>query len=42
MREGELSLCELWFELYQRRDGLSREEAERLHPLPMALDFRMH
>ena len=42
MREGELSLCDLWFQLYQRRDGISREEAERRHPLPEALDFRMH
>ncbi len=42
MREGELSLCELWFKLYMKMEGLTREQAEARHPLPEALDFRMH
>lgn len=42
MREGELSLSELWFSLFMQRDGLIREEAEIRHPLPQVLDFRMH
>ena len=42
MREGELSLCDLWFALYQKKEGISRQEAERRFPLPEALDFRMH
>ena len=42
MREGELSLYELWLRIHMGREGLSREEAGRLHPLPEALDFRMH
>ena len=42
MREGELSLCALWFKLYMGKEGVSRQDAERLHPLPQALDFRMH
>ena len=42
MREGELSLCDLWYTLRQKQYGLSRREAERRFPLPEALDFRMH
>lgn len=42
MREGELSLSELWFSLYMKKEGLSRKEAEAKHPLPAELDFRMH
>lgn len=42
MREGELSLCSLWFTLYERKYGLTRQEAEEQFPLPSALDFRMH
>ena len=42
MREGELSLCDLWFTLYQKRDGISLSEARERHPLPEDMDFRMH
>ena len=42
MREGELSLCDLWFDLYQKKYAISRQEAEVRFPLPEALDFRMH
>ena len=41
MREGELSLSDLWFSLYEKKEGLTREEAQARHPLPEALDFRM-
>lgn len=42
MREGDLSLCELWFRLYMKKENLTRKQAEQRHPLPEALDFRMH
>ena len=42
MREGELSLCSLWFALYQKKFSLTAEEAEKRFPLPRELDFRMH
>ncbi|MBQ9325293.1 MAG: DUF5107 domain-containing protein [Clostridia bacterium] len=42
MREGELSLCDLWFRLYMKKDGTSLAQTMRNHPLPWALDFRMH
>ena len=42
MREGELSLSEVWFDMHQRQYGLSRQEAQARFPLPEALDFRMH
>ncbi len=42
MREGELSLCDLWFTLYMNKHSISREEAEKRFPLPHELDFRMH
>ncbi|MBR6790349.1 MAG: DUF5107 domain-containing protein [Oscillospiraceae bacterium] len=42
MREGELSLCDLWFTLYMKKHGISRSEAEKRFPLPHELDFRMH
>lgn len=42
MREGELSLSDLWFGLYMKKENLTRQQAEERHPLPEALDFRMH
>ena len=42
MREGELSLSDLWFTLYMKKENLTRQECEKLHPLPRELDFRMH
>ena len=42
MREGELSLCDLWFTLYLKKHNISRAEAEARFPLPHELDFRMH
>jgi len=42
MREGELSLCDLWFTLYMKKHDISRKEAEQRFPLPHELDFRMH
>jgi len=42
MREGELSLSDLWFTLYMKKHGISREEAKKQFPLPHELDFRMH
>ncbi len=42
MREGELSLSDLWFTLYMNKHGISREESEARFPLPHELDFRMH
>jgi len=42
MREGELSLCDLWFTLYMKKHNISRAEAEARFPLPHELDFRMH
>jgi tetratricopeptide (TPR) repeat protein len=50
MREGELSLAQLWFDLHARRlsaiegvpiDDALRARARREFPLPKALDFRM-
>ena len=42
IREGELSLSEIWSRLWEKKEGLTREEAAEKHPLPPALDFRMH
>ncbi len=50
VKEGELSLSKLWFDLYAaflvRDEGYSAEEANKLvrerYPLPYDLDFRMH
>ena len=42
VREGELSLSEMWFRLWMKKEGLTRPEAEARHPVPEALDFRMH
>ncbi len=42
MREGELSLCDLWFRLYMRKEQSSLETVMKRHPLPRELDFRMH
>ena len=42
MREGELSLCSLWFALFEKKYQLTTEEVEKRFPLPRELDFRMH
>ena len=42
IREGELSLSEIWSRLWEKKEGLTREEAAEKHPLPPVLDFRMH
>ncbi len=50
VKEGELSLSKLWFDLYAailvRDEGISVEQANNLvrerYPLPYDLDFRMH
>lgn len=42
MREGELSLSDLWFRIYMKKEKLTRQQAEERHPLPESLDFRMH
>lgn len=40
IREGEVSLTDLWFRLWAQRDGVSVEEARRRHPAPKRIDFR--
>ncbi len=42
IKEGELSISELWFTLQAKRHGISVEEAKRRIKLPYALDFRVH
>lgn len=42
MREGELSLSDLWFRLHMKKENLTRQQAEARHLLPKVLDFRMH
>ena len=54
IKEGELSVSHLWFELYRRiyayENGIEYDEsndelkknADRKYPLPKSLDFRMH
>ena len=54
IKEGELSVSHLWFELYRRlyakENGLCYDEndaklikaADKKYPLPKKLDFRMH
>ena len=42
MREGELSLSDLWFRVWEKKENITREECEKCHPLPRVLDFRMH
>ena len=42
IREGELSLSEIWFRLWEKKEHLTRVEAAERHPLPAVLDFRMH
>ena len=50
MREGEISLSQLWFDLHERRlsaaenvpiDDALRARVRREHPLPQEVDFRM-
>lgn len=40
IREGEVSLTDLWFRLWAQRDGTSMAEARKNHPAPKAIDFR--
>jgi hypothetical protein len=40
IREGEVSLTDLWFRLWAQRDGTSVNEARKNHPAPKAIDFR--
>lgn len=42
VREGELSMGQLWEELHMKEHNLTLEEAREQYPLPYALDFRMH
>lgn len=51
IKEGELSVSQIWFELYREKIRLDtgitdpeelRAEQERRYPLPHNLDFRMH
>ena len=42
MREGELSLSDLWFTLQMKKHQIPRQDAEKRFPLPHELDFRMH
>jgi len=54
IKEGELSVSHLWFQLYGRifakennipyspDDNLLKEKANKKYPLPKKLDFRMH
>lgn len=42
MREGELSLSDLWFTLHENMYHISRKEAQQQFSLPHELDFRMH
>ncbi len=54
IKEGELSVSHLWFELYRRiwakENGVAyealtpeqKQQADAVYPLPRALDFRMH
>ena len=50
IREGEIALTDLWFELWARRvaaetgrapGDVPRDEVARLHPPPARIDFRM-
>ncbi len=42
IKEGELSVSRLWFELQGKLAGISPEEAEQRFKLPYSLDFRTH
>ena len=51
LREGEVSLSQLWFEYHEQRlstlqdipiDENLRERVRREHPVPPEIDFRMH
>ncbi len=42
IKEGEISISELWFELQAKKAGITLEEAKKTMDLPYALDFRMH
>ncbi len=42
IKEGELSVSALWFELQAKKNGMSTEEAKSRFALPYSLDFRMH
>ncbi len=40
IREGEVSLTDLWFRMWAQRDGTTVAEARKNHPAPKAIDFR--
>ncbi len=42
IKEGEVSISALWFELKAGQDGITVEQAKQKYALPYALDFRMH
>ncbi len=47
IKEGELSISHLWFELYrglyEKKFGVRDDDAaDKMYPLPKSLDFRMH
>ncbi len=42
IKEGEVSISALWFELKARQDGITVDEAKAKYALPYSLDFRMH
>ena len=42
VREGELSMGQLWEQLHMKEHNITLEEAREKYPLPYALDFRMH
>ncbi len=42
IKEGELSISALWFEVKAIEHGITAEEARKKFTLPYSLDFRMH
>ncbi len=42
IKEGELSISALWFQLKAKQNGITEEEAKQRFILPYNLDFRMH
>ncbi len=42
IKEGEISISSLWFEIQAKKHGITPEEAQKRFVLPYHLDFRMH
>ncbi len=42
IKEGEVSISALWFELKAKQNGITVDEAKERFTLPYSLDFRMH